>query len=261
MPKNMKMPVLFVGHGSPMNAIEVNEFTIGWNNIAKIIPRPKAILVISAHFETAGTVVTAMDNPRTIHDFGGFPKALFDFQYPAKGSPELAQRIIELIPNTQLDYEWGLDHGAWSVLTHLFPVADIPVVQLSMDYRLSPQEHYELARKLQPLRDEGVLIIGAGNMIHNFDEMELTLGFNHEFGHEWANKANAEFKDLIFSNNMDPLLNFHNNSNFRLAAPTPEHYLPMIYTLAQRNEDDKVKFFNDKIVAGSFSMTSFIISL
>jgi 4,5-DOPA dioxygenase extradiol len=142
MPKNMKMPVLFVGHGSPMNAIEANEFTIGWKNIAKILPKPKAILVISTHFETSGTAVTAMDIPRTIHDFGGFPKVLFDFHYPAKGSLQLANRIVELIPNTRLDYEWGLDHGAWSVLTHLFPWADIPVVQLSMDYRLSPQEHY-----------------------------------------------------------------------------------------------------------------------
>jgi 4,5-DOPA dioxygenase extradiol len=259
MQKSNKMPVLFLGHGSPMNAIEENEFTASWKDIAKKIPKPKVILVISAHFETDGTVVTAMDNPRTIHDFGGFPKALFDFQYPTKGSLELAERIVELIPNAKLDYQWGLDHGAWSVLAHLFPMAEIPVVQLSIDFKLLMHEHYELAQKLQPLRDEEVLIIGSGNMIHNFEEMEFTQGFNNEFSHEWATKANVEFKALITVNHIEPLLNYKKYSNFRLSAPTPEHYLPMIYALAQRNDNDKVEFFNDKIVAGSFSMTSFII--
>lgn len=254
----VKMPVLFLGHGSPMNAIEENEFVTGFKNIAKDIPKPNAILCISAHWETKGTFVTAMQNPPTIHDFGGFPKALFDVQYPAPGSPELAKETKLLITKTEvgLDDKWGLDHGAWSVIKHLYPNADIPVIQLSLDYSQSPQYHYELAQQINTLRKKGVLIIGSGNIVHNLRMVEWKR-LNDTFGFDWAIEANEKIKNFILDGNHQQLINFRSQGKaFNLAIPTPEHYLPLLYTLALQDKNEEVKLFNDKPVAGSLFMTS-----
>lgn len=254
----VKMPVLFLGHGSPMNAIEENEFVTGFKNIAKDIPKPNAILCISAHWETKGTFVTAMQNPPTIHDFGGFPKALFDVQYPAPGSPELAKETKLLITKTEvgLDDKWGLDHGAWSVIKHLYPNADIPVIQLSLDYSQSPQYHYELAQQINTLRKKGVLIIGSGNIVHNLRMVEWKR-LNDTFGFDWAIEANEKIKNFILDGNHQQLINFRSQGKaFDLAIPTPEHYLPLLYTFALQDKNEEVKLFNDKPVAGSLFMTS-----
>jgi 4,5-DOPA dioxygenase extradiol len=254
-----KMPVLFVGHGSPMNAIEDNEFTRGWKNMLMYVPKPKAILMVSAHWETQGTFVTAMEKPQTIHDFGGFPQKLFDVSYPAKGSSWLAAETKQAISTTPvgLDTAWGLDHGAWSVLKHLYPDAEVPVVQLSLDYTKDAQYHYDLAKQLQDLRKKGVLIIGSGNMVHNFQYAQFRGDFNAHFGHDWAIEANESFKKLISENNYKDLIGFKKYSTaLRLSAPTPDHYLPMLYSIALRETHEKVDFFNDAVVGGSFSMTS-----
>ncbi len=253
------MPVLFIGHGSPMNAIEDNEFTSGWKNVSASIPKPKAILIISAHWETKGTFVTAIEKPKTIHDFGGFPQQLFDVQYPANGSSWLVNETKQTITNTTigLDNEWGLDHGAWSILTHLYPNADVPVMQFSLDYTQDTEYHYKLAKQLQSLRKKGVLIIGSGNMVHNFKYMQFSGDFNSHFGHDWAIEANESFKKLITENDFKSLLNFKDYSTaLKLAAPTPDHYLPLIYSIALRDKIEPISFFNDAVVGGSFSMTS-----
>lgn len=255
---DIKMPALFLGHGSPMNAIEENEFVSGFRNIAKDIPLPKAILCVSAHWETRGTFVTAMDLPRTIHDFGGFPKELFAVQYPVPGSPALANEVQSIITQTEvgLDHQWGLDHGAWSVIKHLYPKADIPVVQLSLDYRQTPQYHYELAKQLKSLRERGVLIIGSGNMVHNLSKVEWSR-LNETFGYEWATEANEKMKKYILDGNHQELINFRSQGTaFNLAIPTPEHYLPLLYSLALQEKNEEVAFFNDKAVAGALTMTS-----
>ena len=252
------MPVLFLGHGSPMNAIEENEFVQGFRNIAKNIPKPNAILCVSAHWETKGTFVTAMKNPPTIHDFGGFPKQLFEVQYPAPGSPNLAQETKKLITKTEVrfDEKWGLDHGAWSVIKHLYPKADIPVIQLSLDYSQSPQYHYALAQQLSDLRDKGVLIIGSGNMVHNLG-MVAWNRLNETYGFDWALEASTNMKKMILSGDHPSLINFRSQGKaFDLAIPTPEHYLPLLYVLALQNKQDQVQLFNDKPVAGSLTMTS-----
>lgn len=256
--KTPKMPVLFLGHGSPMNAIEENEFVSGFRHVAKTIPKPHAILCVSAHWETKGTFVTAMQDPPTIHDFGGFPKALFDVQYPAPGSPELAKETQSLITKTGvgLDDKWGLDHGAWSVIKHLYPAADIPVIQLSIDYSQTPQYHYELAREIKSLREKGVLIIGSGNMVHNLRMVEWRR-LNDTFGFDWAIEANEQMKSHILNGDHQPLINFRSQSRaWDLAIPTPEHYLPLLYSMALREESDLVSLFNDQPVAGSLTMTS-----
>lgn len=253
-----KMPVLFLGHGSPMNAIEENEFVTGFRNIAKEIPKPNAILCVSAHWETKGTFVTAMQNPPTIHDFGGFPKELFAVQYPAPGSPDLAKVTKTLITKTEvgLDDKWGLDHGAWSVIKHLYPNANIPVIQMSIDYSQTPQYHYELAQQIKSLREKGVLIIGSGNMVHNLGLVEWKR-LNETFGYDWALEANEKMKKYIQSGDHKQLINFRSQGKaFDLAIPTPEHYLPLLYSLALTDDKDKVSLFNDKAVAGSLSMTS-----
>lgn len=256
--KTKKMPVLFLGHGSPMNAIEENEFVTEFRNISKVIPKPNAILCISAHWETKGTFVTAMENPTTIHDFGGFPQELFNVQYPAPGSPQLAKETKSLITTTDvgLDDKWGLDHGAWSVIRHLYPNADIPVIQMSIDYSKGPQFHYELARQIKSLREKGVLIIGSGNMVHNL-RMVAWRQLNENFGFDWAIEANEKMKKHILSGDHNPLINFRSQGKaFDLAIPTPEHYLPLLYSLALKDEKDEVSLFNDKAVAGSLTMTS-----
>lgn len=261
-----KMPVLFVGHGSPMNAIQDNPFSRGWREYASKIPTPEAILCISAHWETWGTRVTAMQQPRTIHDFGGFPQALFAVQYPAPGSPDLAEKTRKLVHKTTLtpDLEWGLDHGCWSVLNQMYPKADIPVVQLSMDYTQPAQFHYDLARELAPLRTQGVLILGSGNMVHNLRRMVLRGSslddINTPFGLDWALEASALFKKLIVENRHAELINYPAlGAAAQMAIPTPEHYLPMLYTLALKEDQDTLTFFNDQPVAGSLTMTSMLI--
>lgn len=254
-----KMPVLFLGHGSPMNAIEENEFVAGFRNIGKTIQKPNAILCVSAHWETKGTFVTAMEKPMTIHDFGGFPQALFDVQYPALGSPELARETKSLIKMTEvgLDERWGLDHGAWSVIRHLYPNADIPVIQLSLDYNQTPQYHYELAKELKSLREKGVLIIGSGNMVHNLRMVAWDKLNADGFGFDWAIEANEKMKKHILSGDHAPLINFRSQGkSFDLAIPTPEHYLPLLYSLALKEENESVSLFNDKAVGGSLTMTS-----
>jgi 4,5-DOPA dioxygenase extradiol len=253
------MPVLFLGHGSPMNAIEENEFVDGFREIVKEIPRPNAILCISAHWETRGTFVTAMDYPKTIHDFGGFPKALFDVNYPAPGSPELAGEIKAIVKKTDvgLDYNWGLDHGAWSVIKHLYPEADVPVIQLSLDYTKSAQYHFELASVLSELRGKGVLIIGSGNIVHNLRMVAWDKLNGNPFAYEWASEANEKMKSMILNNDFQSLIDYRlQGKSFDLAIPTPEHFLPLLYVLALKNNSDEIKIFNDKPVGGSLSMTS-----
>jgi 4,5-DOPA dioxygenase extradiol len=256
------MPVLFIGHGSPMNAIEDNEFSKGWKNITKQLPKPKAILCISAHWETNGTQVTLMERPKTIHDFGGFPQALFDVQYPAQGSEWLAQEVQAAVKSSAVrtSDQWGLDHGAWSVLKHMYPAADVPVVQLSLDYTKGPQYHYDLAKELYNLRKKGVLIVSSGNMVHNFQQAKIAGDFNTHFGHDWALEANSDFKKLILANDAQPLINYTQHSKaFQLAAPTPDHYLPLLYTIGLFGKKDKVQIFNDAVIGGSFSMTSVLL--
>ncbi len=257
-----QMPVLFVGHGNPMNAIEENEFVSGWRNIGKSIPTPNAILCISAHWVTRGTHVTAMEKPVTIHDFGGFPQELFEVQYPAPGSPELAKEIKRLVSNTvvELDEKWGLDHGCWSVLKHIYPNADIPVVQLSLDYYQDAQYHYELAKELSSLRKKGVLIVGSGNLVHNLRMIAWDKFNEPEYAYDWASEALEKMKKQILANDHQSLINYKMQGEaFKLAIPTSEHYLPLIYTLALKEENEKVSFFNDKTVAGSLAMTSLLI--
>jgi 4,5-DOPA dioxygenase extradiol len=251
-----KMPVLFIGHGSPMNAIEQNEFTEGWKILNTKLPKPTAILCISAHWETKGTFVTAMQKPQTIHDFGGFPQALYNIQYPAAGSPELAMETKNLITSTiaGLDEKWGLDHGAWSVIKVMYPEADIPVIQMSLDYTRDPQYHYDLAKQLTTLRSKGILIIGSGNMVHN---LRLIDWKKPDQGFDWAQEANFKFGKLIIENDHQQLINYRNlGREVELAIPTPEHYLPLLYALGLKAENEEVTFFNDKSIMGSISMTS-----
>ncbi len=253
-----KMPVLFVGHGNPMNAIEENEFVTAFRQLGKNLIRPHAILCVSAHWETKGTFVTAMENPPTIHDFGGFPQALFDVQYPSPGSPELAKETKDTIKiaDVGLDDLWGLDHGAWSVIKHLYPNADIPVVQISIDYTKPPQYHYELAKELAKLRQKGVLIIGSGNMVHNL-KLVAWNKLNTQYAFDWAIEANETMKHYILDDNHKSLINFKSQGKaFDLAIPTPEHFLPLIYTLALKEKNDAVSVFNDKPIGGSLTMTS-----
>ena len=253
------MPVLFVGHGSPMNAIEQNEFTENWQALSLSLPKPAAVLCISAHWETKGTFVTAMEKPQTIHDFGGFIQALFDVQYPAPGSPELAAKTKAIVSesNIGLDEKWGLDHGTWSVMKRFYPDADVPVIQMSLDYYQNPQYHYDLAKELASLRNKGVLIIGSGNMVHNLRMLEWN---KPDKGSDWAIEANAIFKKLIVDNDHKQLIDYQNLGRaVQLAVPTPEHYLPLLYALALKTENEEITFFNDKPVMGSLSMTSVMI--
>lgn len=254
-----KMPVLFLGHGSPMNAIEENTFVQGFRKIGSEITKPKAILCVSAHWETQGTHVTAMASPRTIHDFGGFPKALYEVQYPAPGSPEIARETKELIKKTDvgLDENWGLDHGTWSVVKHLYPDADVPVLQLSLDRFQTPQYHYELAKELAALRTRGVLIIGSGNMVHNLRMVAWDKLNEEDYGYDWALEAREKMKNYILNDKHQELINFKSQGQaFNLAIPTPEHYLPLLYTLALKTDKEQVTLFNDKAVGGSLTMTS-----
>lgn len=257
------MPVLFLGHGSPMNAIEDNRFVAAFQRLGKELPVPIAILCISAHWETKGTFVTAMEAPPTIHDFYGFPPQLFDVQYPAPGSPELAKQTQALITQTEvgLDTNWGLDHGAWSVIKHLYPEALIPVIQMSIDYQQPAPYHYNLAKEIASLRQRGVLIIGSGNIVHNLRMADYRRLSGEPFGFDWAIEANEQMKNFILNDNHSSLINYEKQgSAFQLAIPTPEHYLPLLYSLALKNDKDKVSIFNDEPVGGSLTMTSVIIN-
>jgi 4,5-DOPA dioxygenase extradiol len=259
--QDVTMPVLFVGHGSPMNALEDNEFTKGWKEAVSKIPKPSAILCVSAHWLTNGTFVTAMKQPKTIHDFGGFPQALFDAQYPAPGSPEVAQEVSELVKSTPvgLDHdEWGLDHGTWSILKQMYPDADIPVLQLSIDYYKPGAWHYELGKELAALRKKGVLIVGSGNMVHNLRMIDFS---KQEGGFDWAIEINETFKKLILEGNHDPLKDYKSlGKSAELAIPTPDHYYPLLYMLALQGKKEEARIFNDKPVMGSLTMTSVFIS-
>lgn len=253
-----KMPVLFLGHGSPMNAIVENEFVQGFRDVSSEIETPKVILCISAHWETKGTKVTAMESPKTIHDFEGFPQALYDIQYPAPGSPELAGETKSLVKSEEvhLDDKWGLDHGAWSVIKHLYPNADVPVIQLSIDYAKNTKQHYELGKELSSLREKGVLIIGSGNLVHNLGMIDWQK-LNENYAYDWAQEANNRINQFILDGNHDELINYKKHGKaFELSIPTPEHYLPLLYTLALQDKKDNVKIFNNQHVGGSLSMTS-----
>lgn len=256
------MPVLFIGHGSPMNAIEENIFVEEWRSLGRSLPTPKAILCISAHWETNGTQVTAMSNPSTIHDFGGFPPQLYQVRYPAPGDPVLANEISKSVKGTPvgLDGKWGLDHGAWSVIRNMYPDAGIPVIEMSLDYNKTALQHFELAAELSFLRRKGVLIIGSGNIVHNLRSLAWDHAGDQEYGYDWAIEANEKFKKLITGNNFGDLINYRNlGKEVQLSVPTPEHFLPMIYTLALKGEKESFSFFNDKAIMGSLTMTSFKI--
>ncbi len=250
-----KMPVLFVGHGSPMNAIEENEFAQAWTMAGTELPRPKVILAVSAHWETMGTKVTAMEKPRTIYDFYGFPRELYEVAYPAPGKPDLVQTIRKLIKKTEVqpDLDWGLDHGTWSVLARLFPEADIPVVQISLDRSKSPRDHYQLGEQLKELREEGVLIVSSGNVVHNLRMVKFDD--NLKFG--WAEEFDNQVKDLILSGDHDPLIEFEKlGKAAQLSINSAEHYLPLLYTLGLKSEEDQISFFADRVTYGSLSMRS-----
>ena len=248
----MKMPALFIGHGSPMNAIEDNEFNQSWRAAASQIPQPEAILCISAHWETVGTQVTAMQAPRTIHDFYGFPPALFEKQYPAPGSPELANRIVQLVKGSAVlpDQSWGLDHGTWSVLCQMYPDARLPVVQLSLDRSLEADDHYALGKELLQLRQEGVLVIGSGNLVHN-----LRIMVWEDTAFDWAVEYDTKVKQWILERDHDPIIHYEKYGKAAmLAVNSAEHYLPLLYILGLQEKDEPVSFFAEKIWGGSLSM-------
>ena len=253
------MPVVFIGHGNPMNAIEETEFSAGWRSLGGSLPRPSAILCISAHWETDGTYVTSAERPETIHDFYGFPQELYDVRYPAPGSPALARLTLAAAPEPLigLDRAWGLDHGCWSVLRRIYPGADIPVVQMSLNRRRDARWHYEFATRFSFLRERGVLILGSGNMVHN---LRMIRWDNPDSAYDWAEEINGRIKTLILEGDAGELAEYRSfGPAAGLAIPTAEHYLPMLYALALRKESESVNFFNDKTILGSISMTSFII--
>lgn len=254
-----KMPVLFLGHGSPMNAIEENAFVQGFRKTATELPRPNAILCISAHWFTEGTKVTAMDMPKTIHDFGGFPKALFEVEYPAPGNPELAAETAALLApvSVEEDHSWGLDHGAWSVIRHLYPDADIPVIQMSIDYTKPPQYHFDLARRLNKLREKGILIVGSGNIIHNLRLIDWRNINTVGAGWDWAIEAREKTNNWLLDGNFQPIIDYYKQGTaIQYAVPTPDHYLPLVYTLGLKEPSESLVLFNDELIGGSLSMTS-----
>jgi 4,5-DOPA dioxygenase extradiol len=257
----VRMPAVFLGHGSPMNTLERNRYTEAWRRLGESLPRPKAILAVSAHWVTRGTAVTAMERPRTIHDFGGFPKELYEVQYPAPGDPRLAARVRELLAPVAVhaDSSWGLDHGTWSVLAHVFPAADVPVVQLSLDATQPPAFHYQIARRLAPLRGEGVLVVGSGNVVHNLGLMQWDEG---ALPYDWAARFDEKVRGYLAAREHGSLVAFEMiGDDARLSVPTPEHYLPLLYIVALQRDDDRVSIFNDETVMGSISMTSVAIGL
>ncbi|HVF91810.1 MAG TPA: 4,5-DOPA dioxygenase extradiol [Blastocatellia bacterium] len=251
------MPAIFFGHGNPMNALMVNEYTKGWAAMGEEIPRPRAVLCVSAHWYIPGTFVTAMPAPRTIHDFGGFPRQLYEVTYPAPGDPALALRVRDLLAPIPvvLDERWGLDHGAWSVLCHAFPEADVPVVQLSIDEAQPAAFHYEVGKRLSALRDEGVLIVGSGNLVHNLHA--YAWGRHPVEPFDWAVRFEARARDLLLAGDHGPLIEYEAmGRDALLAIPTPDHYLPLLYVIAQQREDDPIRFPVEGVDGGSISMLS-----
>lgn len=254
-----RMPALFVGHGSPMNVLEDNVYTRSWQQLGKTLPRPKAIVVVSAHWYTRGTGVTAMPNPKTIHDFGGFPQALFDTQYPAPGAPDLAQHLVDLLAPAAVikdDSAWGFDHGSWGVVIKMYPDADIPMVQLSIDATQSPVWHYEMGRKLAALRDEGILLIGSGNVVHNLRTIRWQGGSE---AYPWATAFDQYVRDnLTWKGEAQdhPLVNYMDHSGAQLSCPTPDHYLPLLYILGAWDGEEPVSIVTEGIEMGSLSMLS-----
>jgi 4,5-DOPA dioxygenase extradiol len=249
------MPVIFFGHGNPMNAISKNYYTQAWSELGRKLPKPKSILSISAHWFVPGVSLTSMTNPRTIHDFGGFPDKLYKFEYPAPGEPELARRVQKIISSApaSLDTAWGLDHGTWSVLAHVFPKADVPVVQLSIDECRSTSFHYEVGRNLIPLREEGVLVIGTGNLVHNLHA--YAWGRHQPKPYDWAVRFEEKARKLILAGNHEPLIDYETlGPDALLSVPTPEHYLPLLYVLGLYNKGEPIEFLAEGIDGGSVSM-------
>lgn len=250
------MPAIFFGHGNPLNALLDNSYTQGWRTLGASLPRPRAVLCVSAHWYFPATAVTAMGQPRTIHDFGGFPRELYEIQYPAPGSPDLAARVRELLaplPVGMDEKSWGLDHGTWSVLCHVFPNADVPVVQLSIDETKPPEFHYEIAKRLSPLRDEGVLVIGSGNIVHNLHT--YAWGKREVEPFDWAVRFEKLARELLLSGDDQPLVNYESlGRDALLSAPTPDHYLPLLYVIGLRRAQDEVTFPVEGFDGGSISM-------
>ena len=256
-----RMPVIFFGHGSPMNTLARNRYTEAWRKLGEMVPKPEAILAISAHWLTRGTAVTAMATPKTIHDFGGFPQALFDVRYPAAGDPGLAGRVRALLAPmpVQLDQSWGLDHGTWSVLAHVYPDAGIPVVQLSMDGTKPAQFHYDTGKRLAPLRDEGVLVVGSGNVVHNLMLMQRGEGVP---AFDWAVRFNERVRGALASGNHRALIEFEKmGEDARLSVPTPEHYLPLLYIAALQAEGETMAVAVDGYEAGSLGMLTAVAGM
>jgi 4,5-DOPA dioxygenase extradiol len=254
-----RMPAIFLGHGNPMNAIEPSRYSMAWQALGGRLPRPQAILSVSAHWLTRGSAVTAMAKPQTIHDFGGFPQALYQVQYPAPGDPALAARVAELLAPlpVAMNQDWGLDHGTWSVLVHLFPQADIPVVQLSLDASQPPRYHYELAGKLAPLRDEGVLILGSGDVVHNLRAIRF---MDAAPPYDWALRFDAAVQQAVLAGDHETLIEYARlGEDARLSVPTNEHYLPLLYVLAQQQATDTASLPVTGIDLGSISMLSVLI--
>jgi 4,5-DOPA dioxygenase extradiol len=252
------MPVLFLGHGSPMNGIEINGYSNSWKALGESIHRPKMVLCISAHWLTKGTHVTAMESPKTIHDFGGFPDELFAVDYKAPGSKMYAEEVKKAITSTTvgMDHEWGLDHGCWTIIRHMYPDAEIPVLQMSIDYYKDPTYHYELAKQLSSLRRKGVLIVGSGNIVHNLGKISFN-GNKQNYGYDWAIQADSEMKKFIHDSNHQPLIEYQKQgSHWQLAIPSPDHYYPLLYTLGLQEKKDNILVFNDKAEMGSITMTS-----
>lgn len=249
------MPALFIGHGNPMNAISKNAYTDGWAALGRSLPRPRAVLAVSAHWYIPGCAVTVNAVPRTIHDFGGFPRELYEVQYPAPGSPELAWRIRDLLAPlaVALDESWGIDHGTWSVLTHLFPNADIPVVQLSIDKRQPPRFHHDLGKRLGSLREEGILIICSGNLVHNLHT--YAWGEKGVQAFDWAARFEQRVRELLLSGDDAPIINYESlGPDAMLSVPTPDHYLPLLYVLGLRRDNEQVSFPVQGVDGGSISM-------
>lgn len=254
----LKFPAIFFGHGSPMNAIEENQYTKSWKKIVKTFPKPKAIISISAHWETEGSRVTNNKKQETIHDFYGFPQELFDVKYNASGDENLAQRIQKLIPSISLDSNWGLDHGSWSILTHAYPRAEIPVIQISLDKNKSVKEHYEFAKQLRVLRREEILIIGSGNVVHNL----RMINWRENKAYSWAIEFNEAIKNSLLQNNqngIDEILNYEKFSGAHESVPTLEHFLPLIYILGLKEDGENFSIFCDGIELGSISMMSVVL--
>lgn len=256
-----KQPAIFLGHGSPMNALEDNQFTQAWQTLGQRFGKPKAILAISAHWMTSAVAVTAMTQPKTIHDFGGFPPALFAVQYPAPGDPPLAQRVSNMLAPlaVQQDQSWGLDHGTWSVLVKMYPDADVPVVQLSLNMHEGEAFHYALGQKLAALRNEGVMIIASGNVVHNLRRLDQRAGDGHG-GFDWAHHFNDQIRNAIEQRDFAAVVNYQQfGASAELSVPTVEHYLPLLYVLGAASANDQIEILCDALVMGSISMMSVVV--